>query len=235
MVDLLEDVGVPFYKVASYEITHYPMLEKIAETGKPLILSTGNSDLQDVELAVDTLLQKGCNDYVLLHCVSQYPARHGDMNLRSIKTMRDRFDCPVGLSDHTMDNLSVIAAIALGAPVIEKHITLDKTHPGPDHPFALEPDELADMVRTARLAEAALGSGVKVVRESEEENHRLGRRSIIAAHDLGAGEVLTPGSLVIKRPGLGIHPKHLRDLLGRRVNKEVRKDQWIEWGMVDAQ
>ncbi len=229
MVDILEEVEVPFYKVSSYEITHYPMLAKIAQTGKPIIISTGNSDLDDVKLAVKTIEENGCRDYALLHCVSQYPAKYEDMNLKCIKTMQDQFDCPIGLSDHTLDSLSVSVAVAFGCCIIEKHITFDKKFFGPDHPFALEPDELKEMVQTVRNVELALGSGEKKVRVSEEENHRIGRRSIIAATPLKAGDIIKENNVVVKRPALGIHPKYLNEVIGKKVIKDVQCDHWIAW------
>lgn len=229
MVDILESVHVPFYKVASYEITHYPMLAKIATTGKPVILSTGNSGLDDIEMAVSELVKNGCIDYALLHCVSRYPARYADMNLRCIDTLKTSFDCVVGLSDHTTDSISSIAAVSLGASIIEKHITLDKTYFGPDHPFSLEPDELKQLVSAIRNAEISLGSSVKRVLGSEEENHRIGRRSIIAAVDIKKGEKITADKLIIKRPALGLHPKYLGFIIGKTVKADIPKDKWLTW------
>lgn len=227
MVDVLEGVGVPFYKVASYEITHYPMLAKIAQTGKPVVLSTGNSDMNDIDLAVETLKQNGCQELALLHCVSQYPAQYEDMNLKCIGTLRDKFQCVVGLSDHTLDSISSVMAVALGASIIEKHITLDRKTFGPDHPFALEPHQLKELVSSVRSAEMALGIGTKAVRPSEEENHKIGRRSIIAAADIKQGEELTIEKLVIKRPALGMHPRDLHAVIGRRAAKDIPRDYWI--------
>mgnify|MGYP001561549827 CR=1 FL=1 len=229
MVDILESVNIPFYKVASYEITHYPMLEKIARTGKPVILSTGNTGLSDIELAIDTLEKNGCKEYALLHCVSQYPAKYGDMNLRCIVSLREAFDCVIGFSDHTVDIISSIIAISLGASIIEKHITLDKSYPGPDHPFSLEPHELKQFVEMIRNTETILGSPIKRVLESEEENHRIGRRSIIAASEIKKGEVITRDKLVIKRPALGLHPKYLELVVGKTAKKNISKDMWLTW------
>lgn len=229
MVDVLESVNVPFYKVSSYEITHYPMLEKIAKTGKPVILSTGNSGLADIERAVDVLEKNGCNDYALLHCVSQYPARFEDINLRCINTLKSAFDCVVGFSDHTTDFLSSALAVSLGASIIEKHITLDKSCDGPDHPFSLEPNELKQFVQVIRDAELILGCSVKKVRKSEEENHRIGRRSLIAALDIKKGETITADKLVVKRPALGLHPKYFDLVVGKKAKEDIAKDRWITW------
>jgi len=229
MVDVLESVNVPFYKVASYEITHYPMLAKIAKTGKPVILSTGNSGLADIERAVDVLEKNSCNDYALLHCVSQYPARFEDINLRCIETLRTAFDCVVGFSDHTTDYISSTLAVALGAFIIEKHITLDKNFYGPDHPFSLEPHELKQFVQAIRDTELILGSFIKKVQKSEEENHRIGRRSLIAAFDIKKGETITADKLVVKCPALGLHPKYFDLLIGKKAKEDIAKDKWITW------
>jgi len=229
MVDVLESVNVPFYKVASYEITHYPMLARIAETGKPVILSTGNSTLSDIEKALDILQKNGCRDYALLHCVSQYPAKYEDINLRCLTTLKTAFDCVMGFSDHTTDFISSAIAVAMGASIIEKHITLNKSHFGPDHPFSLEPDELKQFVSAVRNVELILGSPVKRVLESEEENHRIARRSIIAAADIKKGEVITVDKLVIKRPALGLHPKYLDLVIGKTANMDIPKDMWLTW------
>lgn len=232
MVDVLESVNTPFYKVASYEISHYPMLAKVARTGKPVILSTGNSSLADIEKAFDILEKNGCKAYALLHCVSQYPAKYEDINLRCLTTLRTAFDCVVGFSDHTMDFISSVIAVGMGASIIEKHITLDKSHFGPDHPFSLEPNELKEFVSAIRSAELILGSPVKRVLKSEEENHRIGRRSIIAAADIKKGDVITADKLVIKRPALGLHPMYLDLVVGKISKKDIRKDMWITWDCI---
>jgi sialic acid synthase SpsE len=229
MVDILQDVNVPFYKVASYEITHYPMLEKIAKTIKPVILSTGNTGLADIERAINLLKKNGCRDYALLHCVSQYPAKYEDINLRCIDTLRKAFDCVVGFSDHTTEFFSGISAVALGASIIEKHITLDKNYQGPDHPFSLEPKELRQFVQAIRNTELLLGNSVKEVQESEEENHRIARRSIIAARDIKKGEEITANKLVVKRPALGLHPKYFDLVVGKKAKVDIKKDKWITW------
>lgn len=229
MVEVLKSVSVPFFKVASYEITHYPMLRKIARIGKPVILSTGNSGLDDIERAVNLLEKEGLHDYALLHCVSQYPAKYEDINLKCLLTLETAFNCIVGFSDHTTDCLSSVAAVSMGASIIEKHITLNKRDSGPDHPFSLEPTELKEFVQAVRTTELLLGSSVKRVRESEEENHRIGRRSIIAAEDIKAGDVITLGKIVIKRPALGLHPRFIDVVVGKKAKKDIPKDMWITW------
>ncbi len=229
MVDVLEAVNVAFYKVASYEITHYPLLARIAGTGKPVILSTGNSGLDDIEAAVRHLEANGCRNYALLHCVSQYPARHEDVNLRCVVTLKTAFDCVVGFSDHTTDALSSAIAVALGASIVEKHITLNKKDSGPDHPFSLEPDELKAFVATIRDTEVILGSFVKKVRQSEEENHRMARRSLIAAMDINQGEIITRNKITVKRPALGLHPRFLDLVVGEKAKKDIPRDMWLTW------
>lgn len=229
MVDILEDVGTPFYKVASYEITHYPLLAKIARTGKPVILSTGNSGLDDIEDAIDILERHGCTTYALLHCVSQYPAKYEDVHLRCLLTLETAFECVVGFSDHTTDSLSSAVAVSMGASIIEKHITLSKNDFGPDHSFSLEPEELKKFVRNIRDVELILGSSRKQVRESEQENHRLARRSLIAAVDIRQGEIITREKIAIKRPALGIHPRFLDVIIGKASKKDIPKDMWLTW------
>ena len=175
-VDLLEKVGVRTYKIGSGDITFFPLLEAVGRTGKRVILSTGASSLRDVERALNVLTRSGAGDVVLLHCVSNYPPQWDEMNLRAIVTMREAFGLPVGISDHSPGNLVPIAAIALGATVIEKHVTFDRSLPGPDHPFAMTMDEFGDMVRQVRLLEQALGSGEKVPTEAElAKQHRIRR------------------------------------------------------------
>ncbi len=229
MVEVLESVNVPFYKISSYDITHYPMLSKIAKTGKPVIMSTGSSDLDDIKSAVRVLEDNDCNDYALLHCISQYPAKYEDINLRCINTLKTIFNCPVGFSDHSTDFVSSALAVSLGASIIEKHITLDKKSFGPDHPFSLEPDDLKQFVRTIRDAEVIMGSPVKKVLKSEEENHLIARRSLIAAVDIKKDEVITEDKVVIKRPSLGIHPKYLETVIGKTAKVDIPKDRWITW------
>ncbi len=228
-VDVLEDVEVPFYKVASFELTHYPLLNKIATTGKPVILATGNSGLADIELAMDTLRSAGCSNIILLHCVSAYPARQDEMNLRCLLTLKEAFHCSVGLSDHTEDNMAAVIARTLGACVIEKHITLDRKTAGPDHPFAMDPQQLASLVKAVRLTESMLGDGWKEIQAGELENHKIGRRSLVAAHALRAGEVVTMEAVVVKRPGMGLHPKYFELICGHRLSQPINADEWFTW------
>lgn len=231
-VDRLEEAGVLLYKVASFEITHLPMLRRIALTGKPIILSTGMADLADVERALEAIRSAGSSPVVLLHCAINYPPAYTDIHLRAMQTLRQAFDVPVGFSDHTMDATCDIAAVALGATVIEKHFTLDRTLPGPDHPFAVEPNELRDIVAAIRNTEKALGSPIKKHTQAEDELYRLARRSLVAARNIPKGTVITAEMLEVKRPGFGI-PTYLMDIvIGRRAGIDIEEDDILTWDMI---
>jgi pseudaminic acid synthase len=228
-VDLLEDTGVPAYKIASYEVNHLPLIERAARTGKPLLISTGMASLGDIERALDTASAAGARDLLVMHCAVNYPPRFEDLNLRVITTLRRAFDIPIGWSDHTMGHTADVVAVTLGACAVEKHFTLSRGQVGPDHPFALEPPELSAMVAAIREAEAALGSSVKRVTEAEAEMFRLGRRSLVAACDVAAGGVITRADIAIKRPGFGISVEALEQVIGRHVAHDVERDQVLQW------
>jgi len=230
-VDELEKF-VSAYKIASFEITHLPLLEYVAKKRKPIILSTGVADLSDIELALDTIYGQGNKDVILLHCAINYPPKYDDLNLRSIQTMRQAFQLPIGFSDHTLGITSDIAAVALGACVIEKHFTLDRTLPGPDHPFALEPDELKEMVQAIRDTESALGSPIKKHTEAEEEMYRLGRRSLVAACNIPKGTQIAKEMIDVKRPGYGIHSKMMNVVIGRVAKTNIEEDDILTWEMI---
>ena len=219
--DLLHGMGVAAFKIASGEITNHPLLVHIARKAKPLIVSTGMSDLEEVANAVEVLHAAGNSQLVLLHCVSNYPASPASVNLRAMKTLEERFSVPVGYSDHTEGTAIPLAAAAMGACVLEKHFTLNRTLPGPDHRASLEPPELADLVRGVRDVQAALGDGIKRPAEEERNTAAVARRSLVAAHDLRAGTVLTEGMVVIRRPGTGLTPDHLHRILGRQLRRDV--------------
>ena len=231
-VDELAELGVKAFKIASYEIAYYALLRAAARYQLPVIISTGNSNLADVEMAVVAVQEEGNNQIILLHCVSQYPARFEDLNLRAMQTLAQAFDVPVGFSDHTMDNTAAVLAVGLGACCFEKHFTLDRKREGPDHPSALEPAELADYVQAIRNAEQALGSPVKQVQPSEEENHRLARRSLHALVDIPKGTQIMAEMLTVKRPALGIHPAQESIVVGRVAQRDIQADEWIAWDMV---
>lgn len=227
-VDLLLELGVPLIKISSGEITNHPFLIYISKKGLPIILSTGMSTLEEVGEAVSVIKEAGCKDLTLLHCTSNYPVRFEDCNLRAMKTMTEAFNVPVGYSDHTLGTVVPVAAAAMGACVIEKHFTLDKNLPGPDHKASLEPDELKDMVRSIRLVEKALGSSIKAPVESELEVRDVVRRSIVAKVEINRGTIITKDLLAFKRPGIGIAPKNIGLLIGKRTNKNIHKDEIIK-------
>jgi N,N'-diacetyllegionaminate synthase len=227
--DLLERMGVPLYKIPSGEITNLPYLRHIARKGKPLIVSTGMSTLGEVEEAIQTLRDSGATDITLLHCVTEYPAPFDEINLRAMHTMHEAFGLPVGYSDHSPGIEIAIAAVALGAVVIEKHFTLDRSLPGPDHAASLEPAELRQMVTSIRHVQAAMGTGVKAPAKCEIPNISVARKSLVAARPLSAGHRIEPEDLAIKRPGNGIAPRQQQDLVGRTLRVDVKKDELLRW------
>lgn len=219
---------VPFWKIPSGEVTNYPYLVEIAKTGKPVIMSTGMCELQEIDEAIEVLKNNGTTDITLLHCNTQYPTPYKDVNLRAMETLRDRYKVKIGYSDHTNGIEVPIAAVALGAEVIEKHFTLDKNLPGPDHKASLEPYELAAMVSSIRNIEEALGSPNKTVSDSERENIAVARKSIVAARNIKKGEVLTEDNLTTKRPGTGISPMDWISVLGTKAIRDFIEDEVIE-------
>jgi N,N'-diacetyllegionaminate synthase len=227
--DLLATMNVPLYKVPSGEITNLPFLQHLARKGRPLILSTGMSTLGEVEEAVHVLQEAGASQLTLLHCVTAYPAPYAEVNLRAMQTLKSAFGLPVGYSDHTPGIEIAIAAVALGAAVVEKHFTLDRSLPGPDHSASLEPVELQQMVTAIRHVEAALGSGVKAPVPCELPNLPVARKSVVAARSLPTGHQLAAGDLDIKRPGNGLSPKLLPALIGRTLRAGVGKDEIVTW------
>jgi sialic acid synthase SpsE len=228
-VDLLEKLDVPAYKIASYEVNHLPLIEKCAATGKPLLISTGMASLGDIERALDTANAAGADQVAVMHCAINYPPEFADLNLHAIGTLASAFGVPIGWSDHTMGHTADVVAIALGATVIEKHYTLSRDQDGPDHPFALEPDELTAMVTAIREAEAALGSSIKRVTQAEAEMYRLGRRSLVAARSIAADTVLVREDIAVKRPGTGIPVPDLAVVVGRRTNRAIEADEVLSW------
>jgi pseudaminic acid synthase len=230
-VDLLDGLGVKVFKVATYELWHLPLIRDIASRGKPMICSTGMANLADVQAAVDTVRAAGNDNLMLLHCVVNYPPPFADLNLRAIETMRQAFDVPVGWSDHTPGWLAPVVATALGAAVIEKHFTTDRSRSGPDHQFALEPDELKTMVRAIRDTEAALGDGVKRMAPAEADLYATARRSLFAARAIAAGAVLTDGDVVILRPGTGIEVRELEHVIGRTARRRIERHEPLAWEM----
>jgi N,N'-diacetyllegionaminate synthase len=227
--DLLATMNVPLYKVPSGEITNLPFLQHLARKNRPLILSTGMSTLGEVEEAVHVLQAAGATQLTLLHCVTEYPAPYAEVNLRAMQTLKSAFGLPVGYSDHTPGIEIAIAAVALGAEVVEKHFTLNRSLPGPDHAASLEPSELEQMVTAIRHVEAALGTGIKAPARCELANISVARKSVVTARSLPAGHQLVAGDLDIKRPGNGLAPKLLLALIGRTLRSALAKDEIISW------
>ena len=227
-VDFLNELGVPFFKIPSGEITNYPYLIKIAHTGKPVVMSTGMCEPDEILAAINVLEKNGSGEITLLHCNTEYPTPLKDVNLYAMRTMKKMFGKKVGYSDHTKGIEVPVAAVALGACVIEKHFTLDKNMPGPDHKASLEPDELGRMVKNIRNIEIALGDGVKRVSESERKNIAIARKSIVALRNIQEGEILTEENLAVKRPGTGINPMQWMEVLGTRAVRDFKEDELIE-------
>lgn len=227
-VDFLNELGVPFFKIPSGEITNYPYLIKIAHTGKPVVMSTGMCESDEILAAINVLEKNGSGEITLLHCNTEYPTPLKDVNLYAMRTMKKMFGKKVGYSDHTKGIEVPVAAVALGACVIEKHFTLDKNMPGPDHKASLEPDELGRMVKNIRNIEIALGDGVKRVSESERKNIAIARKSIVARRNIQEGEILTEENLAVKRPGTGINPMQWMEVLGTRAVRDFKEDELIE-------
>ena len=219
--DLLYAMGLAAFKISSGDLTNLPFLERVAGFGRPVLLSTGMATESEVADAVTAIGRTGNTELALLHCVSNYPARPADVNLRAMDTLAKRFSVPVGFSDHTMGLDVALAAVALGACVLEKHLTLDRRRPGPDHQASLEPHEFAQLMLGVRHIEAAMGHGRKEPAASELEVARVARKSVVAAQDLPAGTVLTDALLAVRRPGTGLPPSQRRALIGRRTARAI--------------
>lgn len=227
-VDLLDELGIPAFKVASGDLTHLPLLEFIAKKKKPMIVSTGMGTLDEIKDALKVIFPFN-KQVCLMHCVSNYPADLDEMNLRSIETLKKTFNLPVGLSDHSVSSLLPLVAVGLGANLIEKHFTLSKNLAGPDHKFSLEPSEFAEVVKNVRMVEKSLGDGKKMPTKSEIKIRKLARRSIAAKNTIQKGSVIKKSDLKIVRPNIGIEPKFMKDVIGKTVKKTLKKDEFIKW------
>lgn len=226
-IEFLKTLDMPFWKIPSGEITNLPYLMKIEETKKPIILSTGMSTIDEIEQALDVFKDYNRSDIILLHCNTEYPTPFRDVNLNAMSTLRDKFNVKVGYSDHTKGIEVPIAAVALGAEVIEKHFTLDKNMEGPDHKASLEPNELMTMVNAIRNIEDSLGDGDKIPSESEKKNIAIARKSIVAKMEIRKGDIFTTDNLTVKRPGDGISPMEWFNIVGETAHRDFNVDEKI--------
>jgi N,N'-diacetyllegionaminate synthase len=227
-IEFLDKLGMDVWKIPSGEVTNYPYLVKIAETHKPIIMSTGMCTMDDVNSAIQVLNSHGCGLITLMHCTTEYPAPYAEVNLKAMDTLRSTFNLPVGYSDHTQGIVIPIAAVAMGAVVLEKHFTLDRTMEGPDHKASLEPAELKEMVDAIRCVEISLGDGVKSPTDSERRNIGIARKSIVAMRPIRKGERFTSENITAKRPGSGISPMRWNEVSGQFAKRSFEEDELIE-------
>jgi pseudaminic acid synthase len=231
-VDFLETLHVPFYKIASFENTHHPLLRKVARTGKPVIMSTGVASFDDIAESVEVLKTAGCKEIILLKCTSTYPATPENTNLLTIPHMRERWQCEIGLSDHTMGIGVALAAVGMGVRIIEKHFTLSRAEGGVDSAFSMEPQEMKALVDESLKAYQALGR-VQMEVQAVEEKSLLFKRSIYAGKDIAVGETLNEENLKIIRPALGLAPKHWENIQGKKAKRAIQAGQPLSWDMID--
>lgn len=229
-VDLLEDLNAPAYKIASFEAVDLPLIRYVAATGKPMIISTGMADAEEIAEAIEAAREGGCKEIAILHCVSGYPAQPEDYNLHTIPDMISRYGLVTGLSDHTIDNTTAITSVALGASIIEKHFTLDRNGGGPDDSFSLEPSELAALCYGSKTAWTALGT-INYGRKSSEEGNAQFRRSLYFVKGLQKGHIVTPDDIKSVRPGYGLEPKYLTQVIGRKIENYVEKNTPVTWSV----
>ncbi|MEO2173136.1 MAG: pseudaminic acid synthase [bacterium] len=231
-VELLEDLDAPAFKIASFEAIDLPLIKRVAQTGKPMIISTGMATLEEISEAVATARGHGCSELVLLHCISSYPAPIDQSNLATIQDIAARFDCVAGLSDHTLGTAVSVAAVAVGACVIEKHVTLSREEKGPDSEFSLEPDELRTLCTDTETAWQAMGN-ISYERQQAEEANLSFRRSVYFVSDMKAGDVIKPNHIRKIRPGLGLAPKYYEQVLGKKVIANVKRGTAVEWRFIE--
>mgnify|MGYP002769214768 FL=1 len=231
-VDLLENLGVHAYKIASFEINDVPLISRVAQTGKPIIISTGIADLQDIHLALETCRKAGNDNIVLLKCVSEYPTPYEELNLKTIQNMTETFECITGLSDHSLGNAVAIAGVTLGAKVIEKHLTLKRSDGGPDSSFSMEPDEFKQMVDDVRNIEHALGKVTYQLTDKQKKSK--GRsRSLYVVEDIKKGQLFTETNMRSIRPGFGLHTKYWYEILGKKARCDLKKGTAMRWEYVE--
>lgn len=231
-VDFLENLCIPAYKIASFEITDVPLLKKVARTGKPIFISTGIALLADIELALKVCREEGNENVILLKCSSAYPAPYDCINLKTISNMESTFNCVVGLSDHTLGSAVSVAGVSIGAKVVEKHLTLKRDDGGPDSAFSMEPDEFKQMVESIRIAEMAVGK-VAYDLTYKQKRSREHSRSLFIAKDMKAGEMFTPENLRSVRPSCGLHTKYYEEILGKRIKKDAECGTPLSWNLID--
>lgn len=230
-VDFLEKMNVPAYKIASFELVDIPLIQRVAKTGKPIIMSTGMATLAEIDEAVQTAREAGCKELALLKCTSGYPADPAEMNLRTIPHMADAFSLPVGLSDHTLGIAVPVAAVALGACIVEKHFTLSRAVLGPDSAFSLEPHEFKGMVEAIRVTEKALGKVNYAVTEKEAAS-RVFRRSLFVVKDMNAGDIFTADNVRSIRPGYGLNTRYLTNIIGKKAVKDISRGTPLKWDLI---
>ena len=230
-MDFLEEMNVPAYKIASFEIVDIPLIEYVASKGKPIIISTGMAELNEIDEAIRSAEGVGASQIALLKCTSAYPALPEEMNLRTIPDLAEAFGLPIGLSDHTLDINVPVAAVALGACVVEKHLTISRSIPSPDSAFSLEPAEFKAMVEAIRTVEKALGE-VRYEVDEQEAKSRIFRRSLYAVEDIKTGEIFSETNVRSIRPGHGLHPRHLKDVLGHRATQDIQQGTPLKWELI---
>jgi N-acetylneuraminate synthase len=231
-VDLLEELGTPAYKIASFELTDLPLIKYVAKTGKPIIMSTGMANLEEITEAINTARDNGCNNIVTLHCISAYPAPAEQSNLATIPDLAKRFDVISGLSDHTLGTIVSLSSIALGASIIEKHFTLDRKDKGPDSSFSIEPDELKELVEQTAIAHQAIGKAGYERKPVEADNVKF-RRSLYFVDDLIKGDLITERNIRRIRPGFGLAPKYFEQIIGQRVSQNISRGTPVSWSLLD--
>lgn len=232
-VDFLEELNAPAYKIASFEINDIPLIRKVAKTGKPVIISTGIAELSDIELALQTCMEEGNFQVILLKCVSEYPTPYEELNLKTITHMKETFDCVVGLSDHSMGNVVDVAGVVLGACVVEKHLTLRRADGGPDGSFSMEPEEFSEMIENIRNIEKAVGK--VTYRLTEKQKKSKGRaRSLYVVEDMKKGELFTEKNMKSIRPGYGLHTRYYEDILGKKATCDIKKGTAMKLSYVEG-